>query len=288
MSTISERFSILQSHLEKNCKSKISKISGYVGFIMRKLLFSVLSVGPIPAHVAIIMDGNRRFAKRRSLLQDSIDPASGHRLGFRSLISTIQYSFEMGVKCVTVYAFSIDNFKRSPQEVQMLMDLMREKIEEMSAEDGVFKALDVKINFWGNLELMTEPTRLSAKRAMDTTVHNKGPELSVCVAYTSTNEITHAIEASVRDLKGKDQVQVSDLERNLYSAGCVEPDIIIRTSGETRLSNFLLWQSDFTHLQNPKPLWPEFSLRHLVWAVLEYQRVYAYLKNKKEGIEKNK
>ncbi|KAJ1700345.1 hypothetical protein LUZ63_000124 [Rhynchospora breviuscula] len=288
MSTISERFFLLQSHLEKNCKSKISKITGYVSFTMRKFLFSVLSIGPIPAHVAFIMDGNRRFAKRHTLLQDSIDPASGHRLGFRSLISTIQYCYEMGMKCVTVYAFSIDNFKRSPQEVQLLMDLMREKIEEMSAEDGVLKSLDVKINFWGNLELLTEPTRLSAKRAMDTTMHNKGPVLSVCVAYTSTDEITHAIEASVRDLKGKDQVEVSDLERNLYSASYAEPDIIIRTSGETRLSNFLLWQSDFTHLQNPKQLWPEFSLRHLVLAVLDYQLVYAYLKKRKEEIEKNK
>ncbi|KAJ3704720.1 hypothetical protein LUZ61_008425 [Rhynchospora tenuis] len=288
MSTIFERVSLFRSHLEKYGESKISKIIGYVGFTMRKFLFSVLSIGPIPEHVAIIMDGNRRFAKRRTFLRDGTDSASGHRLGFRSLISTIQYCYEMGVKCVTVYAFSIDNFNRSPQEVQLLMDLMKEKMEEMLAEESVLKSLDVKINFWGNLELLTEPALLTAKRAMDTTMHNKGPVLSVCVAYTSTNEIKHAIEASVRDSKGQGQVEVSDLERNLYSAGCVEPDIIIRTSGETRLSNFLLWQSDFSHLQNPKQLWPEFSLRHLVFAVLDYQLVYAYLKKRKEKIEKNK
>ncbi|KAF3339572.1 dehydrodolichyl diphosphate synthase 6-like protein [Carex littledalei] len=245
-------------------------------------------MGPIPAHIAFIMDGNRRYAKTHASHQDSTDPGSGHRVGFKSLISNLQYCYEMGVKYVTVYAFSIDNFRRDPHEVQALMDLMKAKIDELLTEGSLLKKFDARINFWGNLELLAEPVRLAAKKAMEVTVHNKGPVLSVCVAYTSTDEIRHAIEASVREKRENVQIDVSDLERNMYTAGCVEPDIIIRTSGETRLSNFLLWQSDFTHLQMPNPLWPEFSLRHLVWAVLEYQKVHGYLKKWKGETEKNK
>ncbi|KAJ4813737.1 Alkyl transferase [Rhynchospora pubera] len=274
--------------MEKNDKSMITKAIGHVSFVMRKCLFSILSIGPVPIHIAFIMDGNRRYAKRHALHQDSANPGIGHRVGFKCLISTLQYCYEMGVKYVTVYAFSIDNFKRDPQEVQSLMDLMKEKIDELLTEDSVLKKFDARINFWGDLQLLSEPVRLTAKKAMDMTVHNKGPVLSVCVAYTSTNEITHAIEASVREKQENAPIEVSDLDRNMYTAGCLEPDIIIRTSGETRLSNFLLWQSDFAHLQNPNPLWPEFSLRHLVWAVLEYQNVHGYLKKRKGEIEKNK
>ncbi|KAF3339206.1 dehydrodolichyl diphosphate synthase 6-like isoform X3 [Carex littledalei] len=194
----------------------------------------------------------------------------------------------MGVKYVTVYAFSIDNFRWDPHEVQALMDLIKAKIDQLLTEESLLKKFDARINFRGNLELLTDLVRLSAKRAMDMTVYNKGPVLSVCVAYTSTDEITHAVEASLREKRKNVQIDVCDLDRNMYTAGCVEPDIIIRTSGETRLSNFLLWQSDFTHLQNPKPYWPEFSLRHLVCAVLEYQKVHGYLKKCKGETQKNK
>jgi ditrans,polycis-polyprenyl diphosphate synthase len=272
--------------MEKNSKGMIAKAVEHVSFFMCKCLFSVLSIGPIPAHIAFIMDGNRRYAKKHALHQDGTD--SGHRVGFKSLISALQYCYEMGVKYVTVYAFSIDNFKRDPKEVHSLMDLMKAKIEELLTEESLLRKFDAKINFWGNLELLTEPVRLAAIKAMDITANNKGPVLSVCVAYTSTNEITHAIETSVNEMRDNAQITVSDLERNMYTAGCVKPDIIIRTSGEARLSNFLLWQSDFTHLQNPNPLWPEFSLRHLVWAVLEYQKVHGYLKRRKQETEKNK
>jgi ditrans,polycis-polyprenyl diphosphate synthase len=163
------------------------------------------------------------------------------------------------------------------------MDLMKAKIEELLTEESLLRKFDARIIFRGNLELLTEPVLLAARKAMDITSNNKGPVLSVCVAYTSTSEITRAIEASVNEMRENAQITMSDLERHMYTAGCVQPDIIIRTSGETRLSNFLLWQSDFTQLQNPNPLWPEFSLRHLVWAVLEYQKVHGYLKKKETG-----
>ncbi|KAF3339049.1 dehydrodolichyl diphosphate synthase 6-like protein [Carex littledalei] len=265
----------------------IPKTVGHVSFMMRKFLFSILSIGPVPTHIAFIMDGNRRYAKKHALYQDGTKPDIGHRVGFNSLITTIQYCFEMGVKHATVYAFSIDNFRRGPQHVMTLMDLMKEKIDELMTEECMLKTFEVRIIFWGNLELLIEPVCIAARKIMDITIHNKGPVLSVCLAYTSTNEITHAIEGSIREKREEVQIYVNDLERNMYTAGCVEPDILIRTSGETRLSNFFLWQSDFTHLQNPNALWPELSLRHLVWAVLEYQKIIWYLKKRKGKTKKN-
>jgi ditrans,polycis-polyprenyl diphosphate synthase len=281
------RVPCFHSHITGNwVQNIIIKTGAHVIFVMRKFLFSVLSFGPVPTHIAFIMDGNRRYAKRHALYQDGTKPDIAHRVGFNSLLGTIQCCFEMGVKHVTVYAFSIDNFKRGPHHVQMLMDLMKEKIEELMTEESLLKKFEVRIIFWGNLEQITEPVRIAAKKVMDMTLNNNGPILSVCLAYTSTSEITRAIENSIREKKEeKVRINLNDLERNMFTAGYIEPDILIRTSGETRLSNFFLWQSDFTHLQNPSALWPELSVRHLVWAVLEYQKVHGCLKKKKGKIE---
>ncbi|KAG1362532.1 dehydrodolichyl diphosphate synthase 6 [Cocos nucifera] len=286
--------------MEKHHESSVSNLLGGVWCFLRKCLFYVLSFGPIPNHIAFIMDGNRRYAKR-SLKEDS-----GHRVGFTALIYVLQYCFEMGVKYVTVYAFSIDNFKRQPDEVQSVMDLMKEKIDELLKEESIVNKYGVRINFWGNLYLLSEPVRLAAEKAMAITARNMGPVFSVCVAYTSTNEIMHAVEEScierrekIRkgygngykdELVGADKmdsvISVTDLEQHLYTSDCPAPDIVIRTSGETRLSNFLLWQTTFSHLQNPAPLWPEFSFRHLVWAIIEYQRVYPYLEQRRGSSKK--
>ncbi|XP_078150173.1 dehydrodolichyl diphosphate synthase 6-like [Carex rostrata] len=101
------------------------------------------------------MDGNRRYAKRHALQKDDTNPGNGHQAGFKSLISNLQYCYEIGVRYVTVYAFSIDNFRRDPHEVQALMDLMKAKLEEVLTEEGLLKTFDARINFWGNLELLT-------------------------------------------------------------------------------------------------------------------------------------
>ncbi|KAK8962066.1 Dehydrodolichyl diphosphate synthase 6 [Platanthera guangdongensis] len=270
----------------------MSTIFGNLCCMFRRCLFSVLSIGPIPDHIAFIMDGNRRYAKRTQI-------STGHRVGFSALISVLRYCYEIGVKYVTIYAFSIDNFKRKPEEVQSTMDLMKEKIDELLEEHSIVNKYGIRMNFWGNLNLLNDAVRLSVEKAMRNTSNNTGPVLSVCVAYTSTNEIAHAIEKSccqktemmkrmhangfengVVEKNTQTMVTVVDLEMHLFSNDCPDPDIIIRTSGETRLSNFLLWQSSFSHLQNPTPLWPEFSLRHLVWAILSYQRAYPYLQNR--------
>ncbi|XP_020091277.1 dehydrodolichyl diphosphate synthase 6-like isoform X2 [Ananas comosus] len=275
-----------------------SNLLGSASRLLRKCLFSILSFGPMPTHIAFIMDGNRRYAKKRSIKQ-----GVGHRDGFTTLTSNLKYCYEMGVKYVTVYAFSIDNFKRDSSEVRFLMDLMKEKIDELLKQDSVINRYGARVNFWGNLDLLSEPVRSAAKELMASTASNKGPVLSVCVAYTSADEIMHAVQEVCRERRERLQrehgrvngmgnetdsdVSVADLEQHFYTAGCPDPDIVIRTSGETRLSNFLLWQSTNSHLQNPVRLWPEFSLRHLIWAILEYQRVYSYLEDTRNLSKKN-
>jgi ditrans,polycis-polyprenyl diphosphate synthase len=237
------------------------------------------------------MDGNRRYAKFRSIQQ-----GAGHRAGFSTLIANLQYCYEMGVKYITVYAFSIDNFRRDPSEVQSLMQLMEEKINELLESRSVINKINCKVNFWGNLDLLCEPVRVAAQKLMESTAGNTGLIFSICMPYNSTSEIVNAVnvvcsekrEMLQREHAGDSngqaansdlhpEISVADLDQHMYSTGCPDPDIVIRTSGETRLSNFLLWQTTFSHLQNPDALWPEFSSRHLVWAILQYQRAYSYL-----------
>ncbi|CAN6190698.1 unnamed protein product [Urochloa humidicola] len=265
---------------------------------LRKCLIAVLSYGPMPKHIAFIMDGNRRYAKFRSIQQ-----GAGHRVGFSALIANLLYCYEMGVKYITVYAFSIDNFKRDPSEVQSLMQLMEEKINELLENRSVINKVNCKINFWGNLDLLCEPVRLAAQKLMASTAGNTGIVLSVCMPYNSTSEIVNAVNevcAERREMLQTEhagnghgtkndvhsEISVADLDQHTYSAGCPDPDIVIRTSGETRLSNFLLWQTTFSHLQNPDPLWPEFSFRHLVWSILQYQRAYPYLEQNRNLAKK--
>lgn len=260
---------------------------------LRKCLIAVLAYGPMPKHIAFIMDGNRRYAKFRS-----IQEGTGHRVGFSALMSNLLYCYEMGVKYITVYAFSIDNFKRDPSEVQTLMDLMEEKINELLENSNVINKLNCRINFWGDLDMLCEPVRLAAQKLMEKTAENTGLVLSVCMPYNSTSEIVNAVNkvcAERREMLQKEngtsngvhsEISVADLDRHMYSAGCPDPDIVIRTSGETRLSNFLLWQTTFSHLQNPDPLWPEFSFRDLVWAILQYQRAHPYLEQNRKLAKK--
>ncbi|XP_044440351.1 dehydrodolichyl diphosphate synthase CPT3 [Triticum aestivum] len=267
---------------------------------LRKCIIAVLSYGPMPKHIAFIMDGNRRYAKSRSIKQ-----GTGHSVGFAALMASLIYCYEMGVKYITVYAFSIDNFKRDPSEVKTLMELMEEKINELLENKNVINKVNCKINFWGNLDMLPEPVRLAAQKLMASTAENTGLIFSVCMPYNSTSEIANAVTELCKERRDMMQgqqasgrngrpanggacsdISVSDLDRHMYTAGCPDPDIVIRTSGETRLSNFLLWQTTFSHLQNPDPLWPEFSWRHLVWAILQYQRAYPYIEQNKDLAKK--
>ncbi|XP_022758390.1 dehydrodolichyl diphosphate synthase 6-like [Durio zibethinus] len=284
--------------------TRVVQIYGNLVSFLRKCIFYILSVGPIPNHIAFIMDGNRRYARRWNLME-----GAGHKVGFSALMSMLRYCYEFGVRYVTIYAFSIENFKRSPEEVQSLMDLMLEKIEELLKEESIVNRYGVRVYFSGNLKLLSEPVRLAAERAMLATAKNSKAVLSICVAYTSTNEIVHAIQESCEEKwdeitvlnssgagcglirLGRDEqdegdhlIKVTDIEKHMYMAVAADPDIIIRTSGETRLSNFLLWQSANCYLYSPSVLWPEIGFRQFLWAILNFQRIHFYLDKKKKQL----
>lgn len=244
----------------------------------------------------------------------------GYSAGFLALMTLLKYCYELGVKYITIYVFSIENFKRRPGEVQSVMDLMVEKIQGMLKEEGVVKQYGVKVKFVGNLKLLNDSVRTAVEAAMNATASNDKVVLVVAVAYTSTDEMAHASEESclekavkiqnienhkdfveIGELEGKvymngengkkssnsdgrNVIKVGDVERNMYMAIAPDPDILIRTSGETRLSNFMLWQTTNTLLYSPKALWPEIELRHLVWAVLNFQRVRPYLERRRKQL----
>ncbi|CAN1842431.1 Dehydrodolichyl diphosphate synthase 6 [Linum perenne] len=218
---------------------------------MRSQLFKVLRVGPIPTHFSFIMDGNRR----------------------------------LGVKYISIYAFSIDNFKRRSDEVKIIMDLILEKMEGLLEEGSLANQYGVRVYFVGNLNLLTNPVRVAAQNVMEATSRNTNCVLLICLAYTSRDEITHAIHESCRARRLEDrggEIELGDIERHMDMSAAPEPDILMRSSGERRLSNYQLWQTGECMLYSPKALWPEIGLWHVVWGVLKYQRGFGYLERKKK------
>ena len=211
------------------------------------IALNVLKVGPIPSHVAFIMDGNRRFAKlkEKSTLQ-------GHLDGFKTLTNVLSWCNDLGISEVTVYAFSIENFKRSKEEVDGLMSLATEKFEQLLKESDKLCEHGVCIRIVGNLDLLPLKLRGLAAKAMLATKDNCKCFLNLAMAYTSRHELTGALKTcadAVRD----NQISSSDLtpmllEHCLHTAESLHPALLVRTSGETRLSDFLLWQSQFTCL----------------------------------------
>nr|XP_043631698.1 dehydrodolichyl diphosphate synthase CPT3-like [Erigeron canadensis] len=277
---------------EERQSGVIGKCLGALNVTMRRVLFNFMSSGPIPQHMAFIMDGNRRFARKWKL-----EKGAGHKAGFLALMSVLKYCYEIGVKYVTVYAFSLDNFNRRPDEVQYVMDLMHEKIEGFMKELDMVNRYGIRVLFIGDLNRLDEPVRIAADKAMEATAMNTKTYLLVCVAYTSSHEIPRGVYEACQEKSGltrtlnghgndivsdEEEIKVVDLEKHMYMGVVPDPDILVRSSGETRLSNFLLWQSTNSLLYAPKALWPEVGFWHVVWGIFKYQKHYYYLEKKKK------
>ncbi|XP_043709132.1 dehydrodolichyl diphosphate synthase 6-like [Telopea speciosissima] len=232
----------------------------------------------------------------------------GYRAGYKALMSILKYCYELGINCISIYTFSIDNFKRGPNEVKLVMDILQEKLQALLQEKTILCSYSIRILICGDLKLLDEPLRVLAKEVMAITGNNKKLIFCIWVAYTSTNEIVRAVNGSCREKKimekdptdddddddqimsssssSSSNVSVEDIERHLDPVICPEPDFLVRTSGETRLSNLLLWQTTYCYLYSPAVLWPEISLWHMVWAVLNFQRLHPYLENQKKKHKK--
>jgi len=222
----------------------------------------------IPKHVAIIMDGNGRWAKERGLPR-----IAGHHNGMKAVKRITKAADRIGVEALTLYAFSTENWKRPKAEVDFLMKLPQ---EFLSLELGELIENNVRVRMMGGRELLPDHTVSAVEEAVRKTAHNSGLILNFALNYGSRLEMLDATrELARRAAAGEldpDSIGEADFERHLLSAGLPDPDLVIRTSGELRLSNFMLWQAAYSELWFTDVYWPEFEEKHLYEAIKEYQR----------------
>lgn len=221
----------------------------------------------IPRHVAIIMDGNGRWAKKRGLPR-----SMGHRAGVETIREIVKTSSSLGIKYLTLYAFSTENWKRPKDEVNTLMSLLieflRKEIDELNKNNVIVKAI-------GDISQLPRQCIDELNRAYDLTKNNKGLCLNLALNYGSRDEITKAVINIAREVK-KGNIEIGDINEklisdNLYTKGIPDPDLLIRPSGEYRLSNYLLWQVAYSEFWFSDIYWPDFKPIYLYNAILDYQ-----------------
>jgi len=222
----------------------------------------------IPEHVAIIMDGNGRWAKARGLPR-----IAGHHNGMKAVKRITKAADRVGVRVLTLYAFSTENWKRPKAEVEFLMKLPQ---EFLSLELSELIENNVQVRMMGNRDLLPEHTLAAVEEAVRQTQHNTGLILNFALNYGSRIEMLEAAKQLAKQAVSgdldPDAIEESDFEKLLLSNGLPDPDLLIRTSGELRLSNFMLWQLAYSEFWFTDVYWPEFSDQHLYDAVREYQR----------------
>ena len=230
---------------------------------------AALVEGRVPQHVAVIMDGNGRWAKKRAL-----NRLKGHKAGIEAVRETIRAASDSGVRYLTIYSFSTENWKRPDDEVEGLMNLFAKTM--LAEVDGLHEE-HVRVMTIGDLSRLPDETREAFDEAWEKTKGNDGMTLLVAVNYGSRQEIIHAVETiaqkavSAHEAGEKFEVDEALFERALYTAGIPDPELLIRSSGEMRLSNFLLWQLAYTEIYVTDVLWPDFDRYEFLRALLDYQ-----------------
>lgn len=243
------------------------KLVQYFSDAPEDISLSDINLETIPSHVSIIMDGNGRWATARGL-----DRTEGHKAGVLSLREAVTTSVRLGLDVLSVYAFSTENWKRPQREVDLLMRLFAETLLK---ELPLFHQENVKLRFFGDLEALPEKTRKTFQRGLDETAQNTGMTFALAVNYGSRAELTRAAvllaNQIVEGTVSADSVTPADFEKNLYTTGLPDPDLLIRTSGELRLSNYLLWQLAYSELYVTQTYWPDFSKWDFLRAIKDYQ-----------------
>lgn len=218
----------------------------------------------IPQHVAIVMDGNGRWAKSRGLPR-----LAGHRAGTENLRRIIKASVEFGIRYLTVYAFSTENWDRPEEEVTGLMGIFDEVFDRELAE---LHRQGAQLRHIGRLDRVSESFRQKVLNGIETTKNNDRLILNVAFNYGGRDEIVQAIKAILRDGVAPEDVSEELVSRYLYTSDSPDPDLVIRTSGEMRLSNFLIWQSAYSEWVFPDIYWPDFGREELLAALQEYSQ----------------
>lgn len=222
----------------------------------------------MPQHIAIIMDGNRRWAKEKGL-----DAKLGHKAGAETLEKIASYANEIGLKYLTVYAFSTENWKRTKEEVGALMLLLNYYLDKFLNKESL---RNIKIRVLGNIENLDKSLRESINKIVEKSKNNTGLTLNIAFNYGGRDEITRAVRRISEKVKNNEiaieQISEELVQSNLYTADEPDPDLLIRPGGELRISNFLLWQSAYTEFLFIDKYWPDFSEEDLLEAIMEFEK----------------
>lgn len=233
-----------------------------------EFLLRQIDLDRLPAHIAIIMDGNGRWAARRHQPR-----VAGHRAGSEAVRATVETSARLGIAYLTLYAFSTENWKRPRLEIEALMGLLREFLRR---EIRSLKENNIRFQTIGREQALESAVRREVDRARRETESNTGTVLTIALNYSGRSELLHACRHLAAEFaaSGRDPSEISeyDIERYLFTSGIPDPDLLIRTSGEMRVSNFLLWQIAYSEIYVTETLWPDFRRASLFEAIIEYQK----------------
>ena len=228
---------------------------------------SKINTSKLPKHVAIIMDGNGRWAKQKGFLR-----AIGHENGTKSVRETVEASAQLGIKNLTLYAFSTENWNRPKLEVDTLMKLL---VSALKKEIKTLQENNIKLNAIGNLNSLPKKVFKELTEVIENTKNNSHMTLTLALSYGSRDELLNAVKEISNKVKNNiissENIDESIINEHLYTQNLPDVDLLIRTSGEQRISNFLLWQIAYAELYFTKVLWPDFTQQHLCDAVIEYQ-----------------
>lgn len=233
-------------------------------------LFSHLDPSQLPKHVAIIMDGNGRWAKRRHLPR-----IAGHRKGVDAVRHVVETASHIHLPALTLYAFSAENFlRRPPTEIQFLMKLLHSYLKN---ELDLMQRNNIRLNFIGRIHLLPQEVQERMAWAKEQTSNNSGTILTLALNYGARSELVDAFKAiasAAANNGGLDHIHIDEqtIDRHLYTRNLPELDLVIRTSGEMRLSNFLLWQAAYAEIYVTRTFWPDFKGSHLLEAIQEFQK----------------
>jgi undecaprenyl diphosphate synthase len=220
----------------------------------------------LPEHIAIIMDGNGRWAKKRRLPR-----IAGHRAGIRAVRQAVEACARLGVPYLTLYAFSVENWKRPHLEVKLLMALLREYLKK---EIGELNKQNISLGVIGRIAELPKPVQRDLENAIEKTHRNTGMRLTLALNYGARAELVDAVRALAAHLQqnGHQEIDEEVISRHLYTSALPDPDLLVRTSGEMRLSNFLLWQVAYSEIWVTETLWPDFTQLDLFQAIIDYQK----------------
>ncbi len=215
----------------------------------------------LPKHISFIIDGNGRWAKKRGMPR-----TYGHKHGFEAVKTTVDMAVECKIPYVSFYCFSTENWKRDQKEIDGIFDIVRDQLIGNVIEDYVKRNIRLKV--YGDITKFPKDLQDSLADAIERTKDNTGTTVILCLNYGGRDEILRAVNNILKS--GKKEATMEDIEQNLYSAGIPDPDLIVRSSGENRISNYMLFQLAYSEFYFPKILWPDFNRQHFIEALWEY------------------